>query len=169
MGVKGKGKEEEQDDDEEDSEEEEDDELGVGVDNLIEDDELFDVYQTKMNGDNDIGYLCIILNIFNDQNIQNQAKTNNIKNCYVRLIDGDNNRKELCRFTLSNVNGDKKTSALVLGHLSKLDNGCWTMQTNNIPLKLNSRLEYQECAKQIVLGQYSQKNHAVKESCCIIL
>ena len=146
-----------------------DSELGVGVDSLIEDDELFDIYQSKMNGDNDIGFLCVILNIFNDQNVQNQAKTNNIKSCYVRLMDADNNKKELCRYTLSNINRDKKTSALVLGYLSKLENGCWAMHTNNIPLKQNSKLEYQEYAKQIVLDQYSAQKHAVKESCCVIL
>ena len=71
-----------------------------------------------------------------------------------------------------NINDDKKTVALVLGYINKLENGCWgswALNTNNVPLKGNSKLGYQEYAKQIVLGKYSQKNVANKNSCCVIL
>lgn len=153
----------------------EDSELGVldnkeDDDDMVYDEEVFDIHIGKMNGDNnDIGSLCVLINIFNDNNTQNKGKTNNITNCYIRLLDTNNDRKELCRYTVNNINDDKKTVALVLGYINKLENGCWALNTNNVPLKGNSKLEYQDYAKQIVLGKYSQKNVANKNSCCVIL
>eukprot|EP00484_Ammonia_sp_Unknown_P026487 CAMPEP_0197030284 /NCGR_PEP_ID=MMETSP1384-20130603/9547_1 /TAXON_ID=29189 /ORGANISM="Ammonia sp." /LENGTH=619 /DNA_ID=CAMNT_0042459599 /DNA_START=29 /DNA_END=1888 /DNA_ORIENTATION=- len=168
---KKRNDDEDDDDDEEEELEEEEEQLQQqerrNEEELIVDDELFDVYISKMNGDNnDIGSLCILLNIFNDNNLQNKSKTNNIESCYLRLIDVDNDRKELCRFTVNEVNADKKTSALVLSHLSKLENGCWCLATNDAPLKNNSKLDYPEYAKQVVMRRYSQKNVANRDACC---
>ena len=156
---------ENKDEEEDDDDKEEDDDRTI-------DEENFDVYISKMNGDNnDIGSLCILINIFNDNNMQNKNKTNNIRDCYVRLLNGDNNnnKKELCRYVLKDINKDKKTVALVLGYINKLENGCWALITNNVPLKGNSKLDYEQYAKEIVLGKYSQKNIANKDSCCVIL
>ena len=52
----------------------------------------------KMRCDNDIGSVCVLLNILNDNNVKNQSKTDNINDCYVRLCesDKDGNAKELC-------------------------------------------------------------------------
>eukprot|EP01084_Bolivina_argentea_P186075 320789_1 len=133
-----------------------------------EDDEQFDVYIAKMNGDNDVGSLCVLLNIFNDNNLQNKNKTNNISDCYVRLFNPDSGR-ELCRYKICQINPDKKTCALVLCYFRKLRNGCWYICTNDIPFKSNANLTYQQYAKQICLGKYSEKNKVVKESCCVVL
>jgi len=136
------------------------------ADNSIEDDESFDIYISKMNSDNDIGSLCVLLNIFNDNNQQNKDKTNNLSRVCLKLYD--ENKKELCCYFLESVNKDNKTCALVLCYLSKLTNGCWTMITNDIALKNNSKLDYQQYAKLVVLGKYTQ-NCANKDSCCAIL
>eukprot|EP01084_Bolivina_argentea_P208469 355410_1 len=143
-------------------------ELGV-INDIDEDEEIFDIYLNKINSDNDVNSMCILLNIFNDNNIKNKDKTNNVTNCYVRLIDFGNDKKEICRYKLTNINSDRKTCALVLGYMRKLDNGCWSLNTNDLPLKTNSSLDYQEYAKQIVLGKYSSKNGLNKDACCIIL
>ena len=132
------------------------------------DDEVFEVYLSKMNADNnEIGALCILLNIFNDNNLQNKGKTNNITNCYLRLMSDE---EELCRFKVEDINSDKKTTALVLGVFKRLDNGCWCLWCNDVPLKKGSKLDsYEEYAKKVVLGTYSNSANAPKGSCCVIL
>ena len=111
------------------------------------DEEAFGVDLGKMNADNnEIGSLCVLLNIFNDNNLQNKGNTNNITRCYVRLLDGKRNDHELCRFRMEDINDDRKTTALVLCHLRRLDNGCWAMVTNDVPLKKYSKIaSYEEC------------------------
>ena len=132
------------------------------------DEERFTVDLCKMNADNnEIGALCILLNIFNDNNLQNKGNTNNISKCYVRLLDSKENGRELCRFQLDDVNDDRKSTALALGYLTKLDNGCWAMVTNDVPLKKYSKLaSYEEYAKQIVLDIYDDAGTAPRGKCC---
>jgi len=132
------------------------------------DEERFGVDLSKLNADNnEIGALCVLLNIFIDNNLQNKDNTNNITHCYVRLLDAKQDDKELCRFGLKDVNEDKKTTALALCHLSKLDNGCWAMQTNDVPLKKYSKIvSYEEYAKQIVLDTYDDDGVAPRGKCC---
>jgi len=144
--------------------EEEDDELG---DVELRDEAVFEVDIAKMNGDNnEIGSLCVTVNIYNDNNMQNKGKTNNVRNCYLRLIDVKNDRFELCRFSVRNINADKKTNALALGCLQKLENNCWALTTNDVAFKNQAKMDWLQYAKQVVLTQYSEQNGVPKNSCC---